>query len=157
MNILELKAVFHTLSSSLAQRGSSLRVFSDNSTTVQALLKQGSSRSLAVTREVQAIFHLCEEKDLTIHPHKIPGKLNVLADALSRESALPGEWELHPQDRRKILETFPDLQVDLMATPWNAVLKDFVCPFFHPEAQAIDAWAVDWNRWDHIFLFPPPS
>ena len=44
-----------------------------------------------------------------------------------------------------------------MATPWNAVLKDFVCPFFHPEAQAIDAWAVDWNRWDHIFLFPPPS
>ena len=109
MNILELKAVFHTLSSSLAQRGSSLRVFSDNSTTVQALLKQGSSRSLAVTREVQAIFHLCEEKDLTIHPHKIPGKLNVLADALSRECALPEERELHPQDRRKILETFPDL------------------------------------------------
>ena len=157
MNILELKAVFHSLHSSLTQEGSSVRVFSDNSTTVQCLLKHGSSRSLAITREVQAIFHLCEEKNLAIHPHKIPGKLNVLADALSRNTALPGEWELHPQDRSRILSAFPELQVDLMATPWNAILRRFVCPFLHPEAEATDAWTVDWKRWEHIYLFPPPS
>ena len=157
MNLLELKAVLHTLASDLVPQGSSIRVFSDNSTTVQALLKQGSSRSLSVTKEVQDILSLCKRKSLSIFPHKIPGKLNVLADALSRDTPLPGEWELHPEDRARILASFPRMQVDLMATPWNAILKEFVSPFFHPEAEAIDAWAVDWNRWTDVYLFPPPS
>ena len=44
-----------------------------------------------------------------------------------------------------------------MATPWNAVLKKFVSALFHPAAEAVDAWALDWNRWTDVYLPPPPS
>ena len=93
MNLLKLKAILHTLASNMLPQGSSIRVFSDNSTTVQALLKQGSSRTLSVTKELQDILSLCKRKSLSIFPHKIPGKLSVLADALSRDAPLPGEGE----------------------------------------------------------------
>ena len=157
MNILELQAVFLSLKSCLVPLNAAVRVFSDNSTTVQALLKQGSSRSVPVTKVVSQIFFLCQERNLTLYPHKIPGKLNVLADALSRNTALPGEWELHPQDRENLLHLFPNMEVDLMATPYNAVLKTFVSPFYHPQSSHVDAWSLDWNQWEDVYLFPPPS
>ena len=43
-----------------------------------------------------------------------------------------------------------------MATAWNTDLKKLVSAFFHPAAEAVDAWAVDWNRWTDVYLFPPP-
>ena len=43
-----------------------------------------------------------------------------------------------------------------MATPWNAVLKKFVSALFHPAAEAVDAWALDWNRWTDVYLSPLP-
>ena len=82
----------HASSEELHQR-TSIRVFSENSTIVQALLNQGSSRTLSATKEVQDILSLCKRKSLSIFPHKIPGRLSVLVDALSRDAPLPGEWE----------------------------------------------------------------
>ena len=73
LNILELHAVQLSLQSSLVPVGSLVLVFSDNSTTFQALLKQGLSRSLSVTSVVSSIFYLCQEKELSISPHKSRG------------------------------------------------------------------------------------
>ena len=157
MNILELRAVLLTLRSYLAPVGSSIRLFSDNSTTVQAIKKQGSSQSMEVTQEVLKIFSLCQQKRLCLDPFKIKGNLNVLADALSRDCTLPGEWELDPLDKEKILSLFPRLEVDLMATPFNSILEKFVSPFLHPQAVAVDAWAINWNQWQEVYCFPPPS
>ena len=157
MNLKELKAVALTLESPLVPPGSSIRLFSDNSTTVQALKRQGSSRSRSVTLLVQSIMEVMTRKSLQIFPHKLPGKLNVLADALSRNCTLQGEWQIQNLDRDRILSEFPALQVDLMATPYNAILPRFVSPFLHPQAIAVDAWTVDWNNWQEVYLFPPPS
>ena len=86
-----------------------------------------------------------------------PRKAQCFMDALSRNTALPGEWELHPQDRENLLHLFPNMEVDLMATPYNAVLKTFVSPFYHPQSFHVDAWSLDWNQWEDVYLFPPPS
>ena len=157
MNLLELKAVLLTLQSGLVPPNRSVRLFSDNSTTIIALNKKGSTKSLSVTLLVQEILQFCSNQMIQLHPHTIPGKLNVLADALSRNSTIPGEWELNPKDKEKILLAFPYLEVDLMATPFNAILEKFVSPFLHPKALAVDAWSQDWNQWKQIYLFPPQS
>ena len=155
INLLELKAVKLSLDSQLVAPNSSIRLFSDNVTTIRALANRGSTKSLPVTLLVEEILQLCWRKSIQIHPHQIPGKLNVLADALSRNSTIPGEWELHPKDRVMLLSQFPKLQVDLMSTPFNYLLKPFVSPFQHPQAAAVDAWAQDWNQWSFIYLFLP--
>ena len=99
MNLIKLKAIHHTLASDMPPQRSSIRVFSENSTIVQALLNQGSSRTLSATKEVQDILSLCKRKSLSIFPHMIPGKLSVLADALSRDAPLPGEGEWNSTQR----------------------------------------------------------
>ena len=157
MNLLELLAVLLSLKSPLVPRSSALRLFSDNVTTVQALRNNRSTASIKVTLSVQEIFETCNLKEIQLEAHRIPGKLNVLADALSRNSALPGEWELHPIDRSRILSLFPKLEIDLMATPFNALLPEFISPFSHPLALAVDTWTRDWNQWQMAYLFPPPS
>ena len=110
-----------------------------------------------MTSVISSIFSLCQERKLTIFPHKIPGKLNVLADSLSRNVPLPGEWEIHPADRQRVLALYPNLEVDLMATPYNAILGVFISPFDHPSARGVDVWSLDWNQWSEVYLFPPPS
>ena len=157
MNLLEIKAVALTLKSHLVPEMSSVRVHSDNLTTVQAIKHCGFSTSLMVTKAFQEVLSICEKKNLFLDMQRIPGHLNVIADALSRNNIMPGEWEIHPFDWQKIVTSYPLLEIDLMATPYNFCLQKFVSPFPHPEAWGVDAWMMDWNQWKWIYLFPPPS
>ena len=83
MNFLELLAVLFSLKSLLVPSLPALRLFSDNVATVQALKNNGSTASLEVTLLVQEIFKTCNLKEIQLEAHRIPGKLSVLADALS--------------------------------------------------------------------------
>merc|ERR1712105_109381 len=94
------------MGSQLVPSGTSIRSHSDNVTTVQALNHFGSTSSLAVTFAVQEVMEICKEKGLLLEMHRIPGHLNVLADALSRNYLMPGEWEIHPQDWTAIISLF---------------------------------------------------
>ena len=47
------------------------------------------------------------------------------------------------------------MQVDLFATYLNNQLNTFVIPCPDGRAYAIDALSIDWNIWDHLYLFPP--
>ena len=42
-----------------------------------------------------------------------------------------------------------------MATPFNAKLDQFICPFQHPRATAVDVLSTLWNKWKKAYLFPP--
>ena len=33
----------------------------------------------------------------------------------------------------------------------------FISPFSHPKATAVDAMMADWNKWEEIYVFPPPK
>jgi hypothetical protein len=94
-------------------------------------------------------------KNLALKIVRIPGALNVVADSLSRDTPSKTEWELHPLDWEWISAWIGPLQVDLMATSVNARLETFVSPFPHPRAAAVDAYMIDWNRWQKAYIFPP--
>ena len=122
-------------------------VFSNNSATFQALLKQGLSRSLSVTSVVSSISYLCQEKELSLSS-LIPGILNVLADSSrSRNVHLPGEWEICPADWQVIHAQFP-----IWKWTWWLPLSagSLRSPFIHTSASEVDAWSLDWNQWKEV-------
>ena len=71
-------------------RGRVVAVFSDNTTALEYLKKQVGTRSSTLNAVAQAILRLCEASHIQLLPQFIPGRLNVLADSLSRaRSSVP--------------------------------------------------------------------
>ena len=131
MNLKEMNAVNLTLQSSLIKIGSSVGLFSDI-TIVQALRRQDSSKSLNVTWLVAENTFIFQMRNIQIHPHKCaPRKLNVLADALSRSTTLPGEWTIQEEDRERLRRIFPFMEADLMPADGNSILEKFVPSIIH--------------------------
>ena len=54
-----------------------------------------------------------------------------------------------------ILKINSRLQVDLFATHHNNKLKTFVSPCPDKRAAAVDAFSIQWEKWDHLYLYPP--
>ena len=74
-----------------------------------------------------------------MHPY-----LNVAADALSGEEAIPGEWELREETFQSLISQHcKALQADLFASPLNPKLSVYCYPFQFPLAWAEDALAHD--------------
>ena len=62
-------------------------------------------------------------------PGHIPGRLNVIADKLSRlDQTIQTEWSLHPEVFQAICSQCHQPQVDLFATRFNNKLPQFVSP-----------------------------
>ena len=131
-------------------------VMCDNSTAVN-IIRRGGSRSLTLNNIMFSITKTLQEKQLFLTARHIQGCLNILADKLSRRGPISTEWTLDPQGRRTIRSLRPTPQVDLFATHENAILDLFVSPVEHPDAWGVDAFSLDWNTWDTIYLFPPIS
>ena len=89
INVLEMLAVRKVIEQFLDQlQGSVVMVVSDNATTVTYMKKQGGTRSRVLLRLTQELYNWLEEWQITIRSRHIPGRLNVLADALSREGQI---------------------------------------------------------------------
>ena len=155
ISALELLTIKFAIDSPLVKPNLSVAVFTDNVAAFYACYKQGSIRAPLMHRIYGDILKIVQRKGLFLLPRRIPGIRNVLADALSRPGPISTEWELDPRDFARIQHWAGPLQVDLMATPFNAKLPTFVCPFLHPKAAAVDALSIPWNRWQKIYLFPP--
>lgn len=155
INALELLTIWFALLM-VRERNQVIQVLCDNSTAVAAVRRSSST-----------IFHLAMISELiwrraimmgwTLTAAHIQGKFNIIADQLSRKVTLSTEWSLPAKDFRKILKMNPKLQVDLFATHLNHKLKTFISPCPDQQAVAVDAMAVPWDRWKHLYLYPPSS
>ena len=74
--LLAVRGFLHLL------RGQSVS-FTDNSTALSYLRKEGGTRSSTLNVVAQAILHLCEANAVHLLPQFVPGRLNVLADSVS--------------------------------------------------------------------------
>ena len=155
INLLEIRAVSNFIKSDLVKPNSSWVIYTDSTTAFFAINKQGSSRVINVTKEVGKVRYWMKEKELAINMKRVPGKMNVIADSLSRGGIAPGEWEISERDWQRISAQFSSLEIDMMATPFNNKLEKFISPFPHPRATDVDALGVDWNRWRSVYVFPP--
>ena len=75
------------------------------------------------------ILSWCTRQQVTLRAHHIPGRLNVIADKLSRlGQTIQTEWSLHPEVFQAVCSRWHQPQVDLFATRFNNKLPQFVSP-----------------------------
>ena len=114
INHRELLAVLFTLRGFLPSlQGHVVAVFSYNTTALAYLKKQGGTRSATLNMVAQLVLRFCEDFHIQLLPQFIPGKMNVLADSLSRRNQVIGsEWTLCEVAFRQLLRLWPAI-IDL--------------------------------------------
>ena len=157
INNLEMRAVFLAVSQFQSHlRDSCVMVSTDNTSVVAYIQKQGGTHSHSLYLETRNLLVLCKSLNVSLLSKHIPGRLNALADGLSRKhQLLPSEWTLHQEVANQIFLTFGYPLVDLFATRDNHRLPLYVSPVYEPAAWAVDALSFDWDQLD-AYAYPPP-
>ena len=88
-------------------------------------------------------------------PKHLPGRLNVLADTASRSSPTHGEWAMDANTFSLLWRSYGPFQIDLFANRYNAQILPFISPYPDPLAAGENAFSLDWNQWDSLYVFPP--
>ena len=100
------------------------------------------------------ILSWCTRQQVTLRARHIPGRLNVIADKLSRlGQTIQTEWSLHPAVFQAVCARWHQPQVDLFATRFNNKLPQFVSRGSDPQAWAVDALSLSWEDLDP-YAFP---
>ena len=158
INCLELKAVFLALKEfqDLCTNKIVL-VATDNTTVVSHINKEGGMRSGPLCALLWRILTWCTRKQVTLKARHIPGRLNVVADKLSRlGQTIQTEWSLLPEVFQAIRSRWHQPKIDLFATRFNNKLPLFVSPVLDPLATAVDALSLPWEDLD-AYAFPPAA
>ena len=103
------------------------------------------------------ILTWCARKQVTLKARHISGRLNVVADKLSRlDQTIQMEWSLLPEVFQSIYSRWHQPQIDLFATRFKNKLSLFVSPVPDPLASAVDALSLSWEDLD-AYAFPPAA
>ena len=156
INILEMKAVILSLTEFQSHlQGQPVMLSTDNSTVVAYIHKQGGTHSPSLCVLAWQLHLFCQENNILLSVRHLPGRLNVIADHLSRSSRpLLAEWSLPMEVLLPIFHLWETPMVDLFATRWNARLPLFVSPVLDPSAWAVDALSLRWEGLS-AYAFPP--
>ena len=153
INVKELLTIWYALMT-VSQRNIAIQVLCDNSSALH-VLKKGGSMKYELFSLAELIWNRVTAFNWTLNISHIAGTFNVIADQLSRNTPLSTEWSLTQQDFQKVLDLNPLLEVDLFATKLNKKLPVYVSPCPDPAAAAVNALTVSWEKWNHLYLFPP--
>ena len=94
------------------------------------------------------ILTWCARKQVTLKARQIPGRLNVVADKLSRlGQTIHPECSLLPEVFLSICSRWHRPQIDLFATRFNNKLSLFVSPVPDPPASAVMHSACHGRIW----------
>ena len=153
---LELKAVFLALKEFQDLCSDKIvLVATDNTTVVSYINKEGGMRLGPLCALLWRILIWCTRKQVTLKARHIPGRLNVVADKLSRlGQTIQTEWSRFPEVFQAICSRWHRHQIDLFATRFNNKLPLFVLPVLDPLATAVDALSRPWEDLD-AYAFPP--
>lgn len=158
INIQEMLAALYGLRSFVNYlQGKHIRLLSDNKTTVSAINKMGSTKSMQVNVMAQCIWEYCRDNDIFITSTYIPGKENVEADQESRREYKQAEWMLNKSLFNTALNHFsfqPD--IDCFATRVNTQLLKYASKKPDPYATHINGFSLNWGL-HKPYIFPPFS
>lgn len=155
INVLELATVYIALKALRPLPGSHVRVHADNMTTVHCINRRGSSKSPALNSWILSLGLMLRQQRTFLTAFHVAGVSNVVADALSRDQPIDSEWSLDQDSFQWMCTLAAPPQVDLFATHENHQIPNYVSPILDPLAVGKDAFLLDWNRWEVIYLFPP--
>ena len=154
INNLELRAVVLALKHwERVVIGKTILVGSDNSTMVAYINKQGGTVSRSLCMETKEMLIWCHQREIILRARYIPGKLNALADQLSRRGQiLHTEWSLCPRIFKHLCNQFTKPRWDLFATKYNKKLEIYASPMPDLESEAVDALSLSWeNMWAYAY------
>ena len=114
--------------------------------------KEGSMKSGSLCALLWRILTWCTRHQVTLRARHILGRLNVVADKLSRlGQTIQMEWSLLQEVFQAICLRWHRPQIDLFAERFNHKLPQFVSPVLDPLAVAVDA------LWMHTPSHQQPS
>ena len=123
-----LRALCHCL------EGRVVAVFSDNTTAVAYLRKQGGTFSPALNAVAQRILRWVERLNIILMPQFVPGRSNVVVDALSHPNQVLGsEWMLHQDVFNWLCQRWP-VPIDLFASSLSHHCSVYFAPVSDPMA-----------------------
>ena len=95
INCKEIEALLHGLEEHRQElHGRKVVWYSDSTTAVAAIRRQGTQKLSPATREAtKSVLDLAVREGISILPKHVPGRLNGAADALSRGGKLVDEWQ----------------------------------------------------------------
>ena len=116
INFLELKAVLLALKSfQHLCRDQIVLVAMDNSTVVSYINKQGGMKSGSLCALLWRLLSWCHPRGIILRARHIPGRLNVIADKLSRHNqVIQTEWSLSQQVFNHLCSIWGRPQTDLL-------------------------------------------
>ena len=156
INVLELEAVFLALKKfEWFLRNKRILICTDNTTVACYIKKGGGVRSITLSKRAENLLKWCHFSQISISAKYVPGKMNVVADALSRSSqVIQTEWTLTHSVLEPVWRTWHKPMVDLFATKFNHRLPLYYSPVPDPQALGQDALNLSWR--DLIgYAFPP--
>ena len=155
INTLELIAVIRAIEA-FNLHHLRLIIHTDNEVIRFAIIKNSvkSKKLLPVLLELN---NKCSKQYLHLTALRVPSTNNVVADGLSRTHPLPTEWRLPQEAFRTLSQWAGPFTIDLMATPINTQLPQFISPFSHPKAVATNVLGIEWQNYDQYYMFPPPN
>lgn len=156
INLLEMMAIFKAVVCfQELVRDNTILIATDNSTVLSYLRRQGGTKSPSLLQLTYQFFALAEKLNLSFLCRHVPGRKNVLADALSRRNqVIHTEWTLSSQVLNTLWERWPRPQVDAFATCLNHRLPQYFSPVVDPKALGVDGLSQNWqNR--SLYMFPP--
>ena len=107
---------------------------------------QGGTHCYSLYQLANEVLFLCSQFQIRLVVRHIPGRLNVLADSLSRSLApVNTEWELHQAVFQSIVLHWGNPNIDLFATNLTFKVTTFVTPVPDPRAYAVDAMILSWE------------
>ena len=156
INVLEMKAIFLSLTRAIYKvKNSTVLLSTDNNTVVAYIRHQGGTHSTVLSEEVWNILNLSLAHNIQLLAKHILGRFNTLADRMSRmDKPIPTEWSLNQEIANKIFQIMDFPSIDLFATRLNHRLPLYVSPIPDQKALSIDAISMDWNG-IHAYAFPP--
>ncbi|MCG8045731.1 MAG: hypothetical protein JAY66_08610 [Candidatus Thiodiazotropha taylori] len=155
INQLEMKAVLLTIRHFLPQlRGHTVLIRSDNTTVVQCINKQGSTKSVQMCYQTWNLWQLAIANNIVLKAAHLAGTRNVLADDLSRVRILPTEWSLKDSVVHRLFQVWGQPLVDLFASEMNRKTEVFCTWIPSQLALATDALSIAWENME-AYAFPP--
>jgi len=155
INILEMRAVRLALVQCPPPQAASILISTDSTTVVAYINNQGGTHSWSLMEETASLFLLVMRNKWFVRAKYIPGKLNVIADQLSRRGqTLPSEWSLHQEAADLLFQRWGKPLIDLCATRHNTKCPLFVAPAPDSRALWVDALTMEFEGLQ-AYVYPP--
>ena len=159
---LENKAIFLGLMSRCSElKHCSIKVLCDNQTAVSYLRNMGVGGGGTHSRDCNDITRQtilwCKERDITLTITHLPGILDTEANRASSVFHDHTEWSLDDKVFQSLALRWGQPDTDLFASPLNAKLPCYVAWQPDPKTLAVDAFTLDWSKYNLLYCFPPFS